>query len=186
VALVKGMAMIAALWAALFLVALIAVTSFGLVLILARRLRKVTAKVNAVLPDEESRLPSAGTPVPQFQARTADGAEVTQEELNGPDRVIAFLTTDCGSCHDQLPALRDGYPEEWRTPLVVVIGAPAERTAMVQSLNGRAIVVEEEGRGPLASAFEIHEFPGILLVQDGYVRASGHGLAGVVKAAAPA
>lgn len=174
--------MTAALWLALILVALIAATALGLVLVLARRLRTVTEKVNRVLPDFDSGLPSPGTPVPEFRARTGDGVEVTQADLNGPDRVIAFLTTDCSSCLDQLPALRDSYPEGWRTPLVVIIGDPDSRPAMARSLGERAVIVEEDGRGPIASAFEIHEFPAILLIENGYVRASGHGLAGVVAA----
>ena len=175
--------MIAALWSALILVALIAATALGLVLILARRLRTMAEKVNRVVPDFDMGLPSRGTPVPEFQARTASGVEVTHADLNGDDRVIAFLTTDCASCQDQLPALRDSYPDAWRTPLVVVIGDPADRSRMAQSLGERAVIVEEDGRGPIASAFEIHEFPAILLVHDGYVQASGHGLAGVVSAA---
>jgi hypothetical protein len=175
--------MIAALWVAVILVALIAGACLGLVLVLARRLRTVTEKVNRVLPDFDSGLPSAGTPIPAFRARTADGVEVTNADLDGADRVMAFLTTDCSSCQDQLPALREGYPAQWRQPLVVVIGDPAERARMGQALGGSAVVVEEDGRGPIASAFDIHEFPALLLVQDGYVRASGHGLAAVVRAA---
>lgn len=173
--------MIALMWTALAVVALVAATALGLVLVLARRFQVVATRVAAFLPDSEGGLPEPGTPVPEFVAATADGATVSHEDLAGSDRILAFLTTDCASCIDQVPALRQLDPQQHRRPIVVVIGEPAQRSTMVASLAEAAIVVEEDADGALARAFDIREFPGVLAVGQGVVRTAGHGLAGVLQ-----
>ena len=74
---------------ALVLVALVALAAFGLVLVLARRLRDVTERVNKFLPVSEGGLPDPGTPVPEFAAVTADGTPVSHADLAGPARLFA-------------------------------------------------------------------------------------------------
>lgn len=171
-------------WAAIALVGLFAASAFGLVLVLARRLRALTEHVHKFLPISELGLPDPGTPLPAFQATTAAGVVVSEKDFGGTDRLLAFLTTDCGSCHDQVAALRDLPASEWPPPIAVIIGPPADRAAMIAKLGEDAIVVEEDEHGPIAEAFDMHEFPAVLVAGDGVVRAAGHGVAGVLAAAA--
>ena len=42
------------------------------------------------------------------------------------------------------------------------------------------MIIEETEGGPIAEAFEIHEFPAVLAVSDGVIRMAGHGLNGVL------
>ena len=179
--------MIALLWTALVLVAVVAGGAFALVLILARRLKAVQERINLFLPVSEGHLPDPGTPVPAFSAVAVDGSSVGPADLAGADRIMAFLTTDCSSCHDQVPALRDLDQAVWGRPLVVIIGDPAARSEMVAALAEHATVVEEEDRGRIATAFDIHEFPAVMSVGIGVIHTAAHGLAKVLeKVAQPA
>ena len=167
------------------LVALVALGAFGLVLVLARRLRAVTERVNMFLPASDGGLPHPGTPVPEFSAVAVDGTPVGTADLAGPDRIVAMLTTDCSSCHDQVPALRES--KQATLPIVMVIGPPDQRASMVDSLAGHAVIIEEADGGPVAKAFEIEEFPAVLAVREGVIREAGHGLTGVLaKVSEPA
>lgn len=56
---------------------------------------------------------------------------------------------------------------------------------MVTSLAGYAVVIEEQDNGPVAEAFEISEFPAILLIRDRVIRQAEHGLAGILAAVTP-
>jgi hypothetical protein len=178
--------MTAVYWAALVLVGLVAAASFSLVLIVARRLRALTEQVHRYLPISEHGLPDPGTPLPAFDATTAAGRRVTERHFAGEDRVLAFLTTDCGSCHDQLPAVRELASSGWPEPVAVVIGPRADRAAMTARLGPEAIVLEEDDGGPIVRAFEMSEFPAILIAGAGVVRVAGHGVADVLAAAKPA
>ena len=171
-----------ALWAALVVVALIAVLAFALVMVLARRLRAVTERVNMFLPASDRGLPHPGTPVPDFAATSSEGAAVGAADFARGTRVMALLTTECASCHDQVAAIRD--IDGGARPIVLVIGRPERRAPMIASLGGRPVVLEEEDGGPIATAFDISEFPAVMLVNDGIIRAAGHGVAGVLAAAA--
>ncbi len=151
--------------------------------VLARRIRDITARVDKYLSVSDGGLPDPGTPIPEFSATSVDGVPVSKDDLSGANRVFAMLSTDCAACHDQLPALRDLGPTQSSQPIVVVVGAPERRSAMVSALAGNTIVVEEPDDGPIADAFEIQEFPAVLVAGNGVVRASGHGLSDVLVSA---
>jgi hypothetical protein len=104
---------------------------------------------------------------------------VTHADFAGPNRrVLALLTTDCSSCHDQVPALR--AVDAGERPVVLVIGPPEDRARMVAALGERAVIIEEKDEGPLAASLEINEFPAVLVVSDGVIRMGGHGLSEVL------
>jgi hypothetical protein len=86
------------------LVAVIAMSAFGLVLVLARRLRAVTERVNMFLPASPGTLPHPGTPVPEFEAVSADGEHLSRSAFVGVDRIFAVLSTECGPCEQQVSA----------------------------------------------------------------------------------
>jgi len=174
--------MIGLLWAIVICIAIVAVSAFGLVLVLARRLRAVTERVERFLPVSEGSLPDPGTPIPEFTATAVDGTRISHEDFADADRLLVFLTTDCSSCHDQVPALRE-LDSSWLEPVVVVIGNKDQRPDMVSALTEHALVVEEEEYGPIATALEIHEFPAILLTGIGVVHKATHSLAAALAAA---
>jgi hypothetical protein len=175
--------MIGLLWAAVIAVGLVAAGAFTLVLVLARRLRDVIERVNLFLPISEGHLPDPGTPVPEFAAVAVDGRLVGPDDLAAQDRILAFLTTSCASCRDQVPALRDLDANAWPRPIVVVIGEADDRAELVSGLAEHAIVVEEDDDGPIVTAFDIHEFPAVLLVGQGVIHTGAHGLAKVLQPA---
>jgi hypothetical protein len=165
---------------ALCIVAGVALAAFALVLVLARRLRAVTERVNMFLPASAGALPLPGTPVPEFDAVSVDGEHVDRSSFAGVDRVFAALSTGCGACDEQLRALAESGPGLVPRPVALVIGPPAERSAVVAQLNGDAVVIEEPVHGPVAAAFELSDFPTMLLIRDGYIQRAEHRLADVL------
>jgi hypothetical protein len=180
--------MIALLWAVAVSATLVAATAFGLVLVLARRLRALTERVDLFLPVSGGSLPDPGTPVPEFTAVAVDGSPVSHEDLAGDDRILAFLSTDCASCRDQVPALAALDPDRWRRPIVVVLGEPVARREMAAALDGHAVVVEEDGDedgdGTIRTAFDVHEYPAVILFREAHVGTAAHGLAKVLESVA--
>jgi hypothetical protein len=168
------------------MVAVVALAAFGLVLVLARRLRAVTERVDMFLPVSEGTLPLPGTPVPEFDAVSADGERVTQNAFAGVERVLAVLSTGCGSCGEQIPALRELGASGAPRPVVVVTGVPEDCAPLVARLDGHAVIIEEPDRGPVAEAFEISEFPAVLLIRDGVIQQAGHGLEAMLASLTPA
>lgn len=103
-------------------------------------------------------------------------------DLSG-ERFFALLTTDCSSCHDQIPALRHLAESRGSKPIVTIIGPPEDRAGMIAEFDGSATLIEDTADGPVVSAFEIHEFPTVLLVRDGIIQSAAHGVASVLGAA---
>jgi hypothetical protein len=164
----------------------VALAVFGLVLVLARRLRALTERVNVFFPVVEGTLPLPGTPVPEFDAVATDGAQVTHSAFAGVERIFAALSTGCGSCLEQVSAFRELGASLTPQPIVAVVGPARDRAPMVTQLDGRAIIIEEPEHGPVVEAFEVSEFPAVLLVRDGVIQLAEHGLASVLSPLAPA
>lgn len=162
------------------IVAFIALSAFGLVLILARRLRSVTERVNLFLPVSVGMLPTRGTPVAEFEATTTDGQQVSHRDLSSGERIFALLTTGCGDCLSEVAAFQQHAASLSPTPVVGVIGPAEDRAPIVDALNGHVQVLEEAAFGPVSSAFEINEFPAVLLIRDGYIQFAAHALAPVL------
>jgi hypothetical protein len=171
---------------ALVIVALVALAAFGLVLVLARRLRELAERVNLFLPPADRTLPHPGTPISEFSARSVENETVGDADFAGVERIFAALSTGCGSCLEQISAFRDRGADLVPRPVVTIIGPAELRAPMVELLAGHAVVLEETDNGPVADAFGIHEFPAVLLVRDRVIQLADHGLAGVLAAATPA
>ncbi|MGI8666566.1 MAG: hypothetical protein ACR2N4_11125 [Jatrophihabitans sp.] len=170
------------LTAATVTVGLVALASFGLVLVLARRLRSVTERVNAFLPVMLGTLPRPGTVVGEFSAVALTGEVITRDDFLVEERVFAVLSTGCGDCQAEVAAFaKVGARLTW--PAVVgVIGRPEARRPMVAALAEHVVVLEESTFGPLTEAFQVSEFPVVLLVRDGRIQAAEHALAPVLAA----
>ena len=102
--------MIALLWTALIIVALIAAGTFALVLVLARRLRAVVDRVNLFLPVSEGHLPDPGTPLPDFNATAVDGTPVSRSDIDGTAPEIVSMPV---TANTPVYLFIDGYDAEY-------------------------------------------------------------------------
>lgn len=164
------------------IVALIALSAFGLVLVLARRLRSVTERVNLFLPAGMGSLPLPGTPVAEFTATSTDGQVISHADFGDEDRIFAMLSTGCGDCTAELAAFAELDGSLAPLPIVAVMGPPEDRAPMVAALADHVVVLEEGITGSVSAAFEISEYPAVLLVRDGYIQVAEHRLAPVLAA----
>ena len=170
----------------LVVVALVALSAFGLLLILARRLRDLEERVNLFLPVSFDALPEPGTPLPPFEATTTDGQSISERDFADGERIFALLTSGCGDCVSAAAELRH-HAGSLRTPPVVgVIGPPEDRAPIVAQLEGHLPVMTETTLGPVATALQIRDFPTVLLIRDGQITFADHAVAPVLAQLAPA
>lgn len=167
---------------ALGVVAIIAISSFGLVLVLARRLRSVTERVNLFLPTSVGTLPHPGTPVSEFTATSVSGQSLSLADLDGVERVVAILSTGCGDCATEIEAFRQHSAQLQLPPIIGITGSAEDRAPMVAKLTDHAVVIEEEDLGPVQTALEVSEFPAVLLVRNGIIQRADHRLAPILDA----
>jgi hypothetical protein len=162
-------------WAATTLVAAVALLALGLVVVLARRVRDLTAQVakldQPMLPD----LPPLG-PLPDFAVSTTSGHALTAADLSGPDQLLLFLYGSCDSCHDNLPKTVEALQGAPARPVAVVIGRPDTRAALTAGLEPVAHVIEEYDMSGLANLFHVTGFPSYVRVRDGVMVQAAHGL----------
>ena len=144
----------------------------------------MTERVNMFLPASPGSLPHPGTPVPEFDAVSVDGERLSQDAFAGVDRIFAVLSTGCGDCDKQIAAFRELGVSFDPPPIVAIVGAPQERAAMVAQLDGHAVLIEERDTEPVVEAFEISEFPAVLLVRNGYIQQAGHELPSIAASLA--
>ncbi len=124
-----------------------------------------------------------GAEVPAFIAVTADGTKITSAAF--PDRrtLVAFFTSDCGVCVTKVPgfgqAARDlaagAADDTVRAVAVVSVERrdPSPLLSALAELGDDVAVIVEEGRGPVAAAFEVGTYPWFFLVgPDGRVAAT--------------
>jgi AhpC/TSA family len=164
------------LLAAVLILAVLVLVDLALTLAVVRRLRKqVTDRERWEAEQRGQVSPPLGTPVPDFTVEATDGSTVTGDTLRGGRAFVAFVSNGCGSCHDQLPQLREHLAASRAAgdyALVVVAGDGSGDGDLVTALNGAVPVVTEgvarEDRvvGP---AFAIGEYPTYVLLNDGAV-----------------
>ncbi|WP_204052891.1 TlpA family protein disulfide reductase [Microbispora siamensis] len=171
--------MIALLWTISVLSFACALAALGVSLLVARRYRRLHSLVTGG-PGFGPALPGAGTGVPPFDAVTTEGVRLDRADLDGPERVVAFLKTGCEPCRDLLPELRQALkdlPAGSPRPIVMVSGAARERAGYVAALAPVAHVVESDEPHALAGGLGVTAFPVLLVAGEGVVRRSGVGLA---------
>lgn len=175
---------IAGLWVGLALAMIVALSAFTLLLVLARRVRDVEERVKVFFPAIDDGLPIEGTPVPDLTALSCDGLTIDKSSLLGHNQILAFLSTECAVCREQVYVLRGVASNRTPKPIVIVSGPPDDRIDMVSALRECVTVVEEFSGGPVTTAFQLHEFPAILLLDKGEVRIASHGMAAVLESSA--
>ena len=164
----------------LIVVALVALAAFGLLLILARRLRDLEERVNLFLPESAGMLPQPGTLVAEFESITTDGRPISHRDFAEGERIFALLTTGCGDCMTAVADFRQHAGNLTTLPVVGVIGPPEDRAPIVAELEGHVQVLEEATSGPVSMAMNINEFPAVLLIRDGHIEFAEHALAPVL------
>ena len=155
--------------AAVALVALLGLVNLLLLTAVVRRLAQHTTQLAGLRPggagpgDPGLQLLPDGTPVPAF---TGGGAGLA---------LIAFLSTGCDACQEQLPKLLSylaAHGIEREAALVVVVGAATDPAAgrLTAALEPAARVLREPLDGPVAGAFGVRMYPTFYLVTDGGLR----------------
>jgi thiol-disulfide isomerase/thioredoxin len=136
------------------------------ILLVARRVRELAKR-----PREPFSTPwlDPGARVREFEAVTTAGDRVSLERLRGRDSVVGFFSTGCRPCQEQLPifaelAAANAANGQSRLVLAVLVGPAAECADYVAALEGKAMVVREDRRGTVTTAFATHAFPGIYLL----------------------
>ena len=125
-----------------------------------------------------------GAEVPAFIAVTDDGTKITSAAFPGRRTLVAFFTSDCGVCVTKVPgfgqAARDlaaAGAADGTAQAVAVVSVerrdPAPLLSALAELGDDVAVIVEEGRGPVAAAFEVGTYPWVFLVgPDGRVAAT--------------
>ncbi|WP_326690767.1 MULTISPECIES: TlpA disulfide reductase family protein [unclassified Streptomyces] len=102
-----------------------------------------------------------GSTLPDFTAESLDGETVTGETLH--NGLIAFLSTTCPACKEQLPhylKIAEQHRALGRTVVTFVHGDAAEARAMAEPLREVThVVVEDPDEGPTRAAFQVEGYP---------------------------
>ncbi len=161
-------------------VAAVSLVNLVLTLGVIRRLREHTEllsrRTQGPTPDELTSMLTRGETPAEFAATAEDGGVVTNENV-AEHSLVAFMSTGCDACHQQLPQFVS-YAEEFAggrdATVVVVVGTGEVADEMIATLQPLARVVREEHEGPITKAFGVIGFPAYAVLDGGTVRASGY------------
>jgi thiol-disulfide isomerase/thioredoxin len=165
--------MVPYLVAGLAVVGVLSLFNLLLGLALAARLREHASALRQLSGVQTAATVPVGGTVGAFSAVTTAGREITRESLTATT-VVAFFTTDCGTCMASLPEWID-YAKAYDGPVLAVVSAEATEAAPLHDqLAPVAEVIVEPGVGPTVLAFGVGGFPAFCAVAgDGRVVASG-------------
>lgn len=150
---------------------LTAVTLLNLLLLLGivRRLRTTAAPRPPADPfglaaAEPQALP-AGSPLPDVRLPGADGAPLRLRALADRRVLMAFLSEGCGSCHTELPEVRDLVARAAADDAAVVVVVLTEDgdPGLEEPFAGIATVVRDGLSGPLSRELGVTSFPSYLV-----------------------
>ena len=142
-----------------------------------RRLRQFDERLSRVdAPFAPTLAP--GTPAPEFELETVDGAPLRSAELFSGTTVLGFLSSTCAACATHVPAIRD-YVATQQPPGLTLVAAVAADSADDQSLiDGLADVVRVVRVGPsddsLVQRYEVSTFPSYYVIDDRGIVAAVH------------
>jgi thiol-disulfide isomerase/thioredoxin len=147
------------------------VTLINLLLLLGvvRRLRTAAAPARAADPfglaDAEPLVLPAGSPLPDVELPGTDGAPLRLRTLADRRVLMAFLSEGCGSCHLELPRIRDLAARAAADGAAVVVVVLTEHgdPELEEPFAGLATVTRDGLLGPLSREFGIMSFPSYLV-----------------------
>jgi peroxiredoxin len=147
--------------AALVVVGVIAVVDLVLTFAVLRRLRDHNDAISRLQTFAPGFSLPVGTKVPDFEARTLDGAVVSAQALRGADSLVAFFSARCDACRDHLPQFRELAIAMRASGRVLAVVAQDEVPGddLIEALRDVADVAVEPEQGPLAQAFSVGGFP---------------------------
>ncbi|MFE3186926.1 peroxiredoxin family protein [Streptomyces violascens] len=129
-------------WIALVLTQGMVLIVLGLIVLgVLRRIGPALETLEAGLPPQRSHgTPSLseGSPVPAFNAVTADGATVTSRDLWTGPTVMLFVSPHCRPCHTLLTELK-GTPRPLEDTALVVIAPDPAHTTDNASIDARIL-----------------------------------------------
>jgi thiol-disulfide isomerase/thioredoxin len=170
------------LTAAVVLVVLLCLLDLLLTLGVIRRLREHANQLAQLPPGLSAGFPEElGVPVGEtvagFAATTTSG-ELVSRELLASRTFVGFFAPGCGPCEEQLPGFVEyarAMPGGREQTLAVVIAGEgnAKDTEYLEQLAPVVRVVAEAPGGPVQSAFAVHGYPALYLVDDGGVVVAG-------------
>ncbi|WP_026413329.1 TlpA family protein disulfide reductase [Actinomadura oligospora] len=119
-----------------------------------------------------------GDRMPDFTATTLDGTTVGADELAGRPTLVAFLSLDCSTCDESVPALAERarlVQNAGGRVLATVVGVDASDGELTSRLVGIADhIVPEFLDAPVGTAFGARLYPGFAHYgPDGVVTAAG-------------
>ncbi|MEU8407785.1 redoxin family protein [Micromonospora sp. NPDC048842] len=160
------------LTAAVTIVGLLCLFDLVLTLGVIRRLRHhselLSKRPAAAEPFQPIKVPVGGT-VGDFTTTTVDGSVLTRDGLR-PGTLVAFLSTTCPACAEQLPTFIERISASSGTRDMVVAVLSGEEPAlesMRAQLEPHAMVVIESPIGPVSSAFEVSVLPSFVVLDAG-------------------
>ncbi|SEG95355.1 hypothetical protein SAMN05444920_10946 [Nonomuraea solani] len=161
-----------------FLIAIVAlvgalcVVNMVLTLGVVRRLREHTKLLDVLYetidlmggPPAAGRDLGVGDVAGDFEVTTADGDRLTRDSL--PEgTVLAFMSPDCGGCHEKLPAFVSWAAGQDRSRVLAVVDNRSGDSAdMIATLRPVAQVVVD---GAVSAAFRVRSYPTFLEVAAG-------------------
>ncbi len=130
--------------------------------------RKLAAAPRATVPSMDE-LPASGTPVPEFQFTTADGAVRTLKDYAGKGVVLNFWATWCIPCVAEMPALAKlaALVDPAHVAILPLSSDRAGAAAVqkffdAQGITGLPILLDQ--RGDAARAFGSRGIPTTVLI----------------------
>jgi peroxiredoxin len=170
----------------LVLVGMMAVGELLLILLLARKVRRLEDRLTGFHPGlraDGGDRPwlEAGAQIPAFEAATTSGEPVSLDRLLGRESMVGFFSPGCRPCREQLPAFARLAADGGRAALAVIVGPASKADEFLAVLDGTVPVLREEQGGPVTTAFAARAFPGLFLLDSrGKVVASGASVTAVI------
>jgi peroxiredoxin len=136
-----------------------------------RRLRQFDERLSRVdAPFAPTLAP--GTPAPEFELETVNGARLRSAELFSGTTILAFFSSTCAACVTHIPAIRD-YVATRQPPDLTLVAAVAADSAddhdqsLIDELADVVHVVRvEPSAASLLQRYEVSTFPSYYVIAD--------------------
>lgn len=162
------------LGAAVAIVAVISLLNLLLIFGVIRRLRDHTERWSQLSHGPGEPILRAGSRIGKFTAIATDGDSISSDVLVGRT-LVGFFSPGCGPCDSLLPRFVEyalSMPGGRRQVLAVIAGDVEGAAEKIDALRPYARVVVEAHDGAVMTAFGVHAYPVVCIVEDGTVAIS--------------